>query len=113
MNKQEIEKMFNTCNNYHSCALCPYNPEDISLFIGDKWVGGCPNCDRKLVYAMSKGYRKGYRKAEKVRKETAKAIYERAKFVVNATSYFIDGKKYLHLDALKIIINSICGVEVE
>lgn len=76
MTKQEIEKMFNTCNNYHSCALCPYNPEDISLFIGDKWVGGCPNCDRKLVYAMSKGYRKGYRKAEKVRKETAKEILQ-------------------------------------
>lgn len=50
---------------------------------------------------------------KEVRKETAKAIYERAKFVVNATSYFIDGKKYLHLDALKIIINGICGVEVE
>ena len=76
MTKQEIEKMFSTCNNYHSCALCPYNPEDISLFIGDKWVGGCPNYDRKLVYAMSKGYRKGYRKAEKVRKETAKEILQ-------------------------------------
>ena len=58
MTKQEIEKMFSTCNNYYSCASCPYNPEDISLFIGDKWVGGCPNCDRKLVYAMSKGYQK-------------------------------------------------------
>lgn len=74
MTKQEIEKMFNTCNNYHSCALCPYNPEDISRFIGDKWVGGCPDYDKKLVYAMSKGYRKGYRKAEEVRKETAKEI---------------------------------------
>lgn len=59
MEKQEqIVRMANTCNNYHSCALCPYNPEDISRFIGDKWIGGCPNYDRKLVYAMSKGYRK-------------------------------------------------------
>ena len=66
MTKQEIKKMFNTCNNYYSCALCPYNPEDISRFIGDRWVGGCPDYDRKLVYAMSKGYRK----AEEVRKET-------------------------------------------
>lgn len=56
--EKEIEKMANTCNNYYSCALCPYNPEDISRFIGDKWIGGCPNYDRKLVYAMSKGYRK-------------------------------------------------------
>ena len=59
MTKQEqIKKMINTCNSYHSCALCPYNPEDISRFIGDKWIGGCPNYDRKIVYAMSKGYRK-------------------------------------------------------
>ena len=58
MNKDEIRKMANTCENYHSCALCPYNPEDISRFIGDKWKGGCPNYDRKLVYAMGKGYRK-------------------------------------------------------
>lgn len=75
MTKQEIEKMFNTCNNYHSCALCPYNPEDISRFIGDRWVGGCPDYDRKLVYAMSKGYRK----AEEVRKETAKEFAEKLK----------------------------------
>ena len=58
MNEKTVERMANTCNNYYSCALCPYNPEDISRFIGDKWIGGCPNYDRKLVYAMSKGYRK-------------------------------------------------------
>jgi cell division protein FtsB len=56
MTKDEIKKMVNTCNNYHSCALCPYNPEDISRFIGDRWKGGCPDYDRKLVYAMGKGY---------------------------------------------------------
>lgn len=54
--EQEIKQMANTCNQYHSCALCPYNPEDISRFIGDRWKGGCPNYDRKLVYAMGKGY---------------------------------------------------------
>lgn len=58
MNEKTVKRMANTCNNYYSCALCPYNPEDISRFIGDKWIGGCPNYDRKLVYAMSKGYRK-------------------------------------------------------
>ena len=56
MTKDEIKKMVNTCNNYYSCALCPYNPEDISRFIGDRWKGGCPDYDRKLVYAMGKGY---------------------------------------------------------
>lgn len=43
MTKNEIKKMVNTCNNYYSCALCPYNPEDISRFIGDRWKGGCSN----------------------------------------------------------------------
>lgn len=54
--EQEIRQMVNTCNVYHSCALCPYRPKDISRFIGDSWKGGCPNYDRKLVYAMGKGY---------------------------------------------------------
>ena len=56
--EQEIKQMVNTCNLYHSCALCPYNPEDISRFIGNRWKGGCPNYDRQLVYAMGKGYGK-------------------------------------------------------
>ena len=56
MTREEIKQMANTCNQYHSCAACPYNPEDISSFIGDRWKGGCPNYDRKLVYAMGKGY---------------------------------------------------------
>lgn len=91
MTKQEIKKMFNTCNSYHSCALCPYNPEDISRFIGDRWVGGCPDYDKKLVYAMSKGYRKGYRKAEEVRKETAIDFYsEMYDFAYRTKSYYTD-----------------------
>ena len=56
MTREEIKQMANTCNQYYSCAACPYNPEDISRFIGDRWKGGCPNYDRKLVYAMDKGY---------------------------------------------------------
>lgn len=56
MSEEEIKEMVNTCNCYHGCACCPYNPEDISRFIGDKWKGGCPNYDRKLVYAMGQGY---------------------------------------------------------
>lgn len=58
-------------------------------------------------------YNAGYRKSEEVRKETAKDIYEKAEFVVNATSYLIGDKKYLHLDALKEIVNIICGEEVK
>lgn len=58
MTEKEIRMMAITCENYHSCALCPYNPEDISRFIGERWKGGCPDYDRKIVYAMGKGYRK-------------------------------------------------------
>lgn len=56
MTREEIKQMVNTCDSYYGCGCCPYNPEDISRFIGDKWKGGCPNYDRKLVYAMGKGY---------------------------------------------------------
>ena len=56
MTREEIKQMANTCDSYHGCGCCPYNPEDISRFIGDRWKGGCPNYDRKLVYAMGKGY---------------------------------------------------------
>ena len=56
MTTEEIKQMVNTCDNYHGCGCCPYSPEDISRFIGDRWKGGCPNYDRKLVYAMGKGY---------------------------------------------------------
>lgn len=84
--EQEIRQMVNTCNVYHSCALCPYRPKDISRFIGDRWKGGCPNYDRQLVYAMGKGYGdvSEYKaeierlKAEtsNIRKETAKEILD-------------------------------------
>lgn len=109
MTKQEIEKMFNTCNNYHSCALCPYNPEDISRFIGDKWVGGCPDYDRKLVYAMSKGYRKGYRKVEKVRKETAKEILQRVVTLCKNEEDFQDGHVNTQLEPLFFGIANGCA----
>ena len=54
--EQEIRQMVNTCSMYRNCAACPYNPEDISRFIGNRWKGGCPNYDKKLVYAMGYGY---------------------------------------------------------
>ena len=80
MNKDEIRLMASTCANYYSCGLCPYNPEDISRFIGDRWKGGCPNYDRKLVYAMGKGY--GEVSEYKAEIERLKADY--AKLQTNA-----------------------------
>lgn len=84
--EQDIMQMVSTCNNYYGCGACPYNPEDLSRYIGDKWKGGCPNYDRKLVYAMGKGYGdvSEYKaeierlKAEtsNIRKETAREILD-------------------------------------
>lgn len=86
MTRDEIKQMVNTCDNYYGCGCCPYNPEDISRFIGDRWKGGCPNYDRKLVYAMGKGYGDiSEYKAEierlkeemsNIRKETAREILD-------------------------------------
>ncbi len=86
MTREEIKQMVNTCDSYYGCGCCPYNPEDISRFIGDRWKGGCPNYDRQLVYAMGKGYGDiSEYKAEierlkeemsNIRKETAREILD-------------------------------------
>ena len=49
---------------------------------------------------------------EKIRKETAEKIYLQAKAIVDATKYIVQGREYLHLDALKEIIKSL-GVEIK
>ena len=45
-------------------------------------------------------------------KETAAKIYLQAKAIVDATKYIVQGREYLHIDALKEIIKS-CGVEIK
>ena len=45
------EQMAVWCNKWFSCGTCPYNPLANKESI-------CPNFDKKLVYAMGKGYRK-------------------------------------------------------
>lgn len=96
---EEYEMMAQTCENYHSCGVCPYNPEDLTRFIGERWKGGCPDFDRKLVYALGKGYRK----EEEVLREERNKIYQMAK------------RHYEHGD-LRTFMNAfraIFGVEVE
>ena len=55
MDKQKelnaYEQMAVVCARLFSCGTCPYNPEANKESI-------CPNFDKKLVYAMGKGYRK-------------------------------------------------------
>lgn len=85
--EQEIRQMVNTCNLYRNCGGCPYNPEDISRFIGrGRWKGGCPNYDRKLVYAMGKGYGdvSEYKaEIERLRKETSNIRKETAREILD------------------------------
>ncbi len=49
---------------------------------------------------------------ERERKETAEKIYLQAKTIVDNTKYIVQGREYLHIDALKEIIKS-CGVEIK
>lgn len=84
--EQEIMQMVSTCNNYYGCGACPYNPEDLSMYIGDKWKGGCPNYDRKLVYAMGKGYGdvSEYKaEIERLKAETSNISKETAKEILD------------------------------
>ena len=46
------------------------------------------------------------------RKETAEKIYLQAKAIVDATKHIVQGREYIHIDALKEIIKN-CGGEIE
>jgi hypothetical protein len=45
-------------------------------------------------------------------KETAEKIWLQAKAIVDKTKHLVQGREYLHIDALKEIVKS-CGVEVK
>lgn len=100
MTKDEIKKMVNTCNNYHNCSGCPYNPKDISRFIGDRWKGGCPNYDDKLVYAMGKGYGK----ISEYKAEIDKLKAENARLTAKL------GQVLLAIDTVKEM-NAMCNID--
>lgn len=102
MTKDEIKKMVNTCNNYHNCSGCPYNPKDISRFIGDRWKGGCPNYDDKLVYAMGKGYGK----ISEYKAEIDKLKAENARLTAKL------GQVLLSIDTVKAM-NTMCNIEAQ
>ena len=54
-----------------------------------------------MIHQYDVGYGFGY---EKGSKETAEKIYLQAKTIVDKTKHIIQGREYLHLDALKEII---------
>lgn len=49
---------------------------------------------------------------EQVIKETAEKIYLQSKAIVDATKHIVQGREYIHIDALKEIIKN-CGGEIE
>ena len=86
---------------------------------------GYRNCKNKVVLTEEEyeaeqrvtGYWKERAKmwkqaAHEVRKETAREIYRKAKAIVDATKVLVQGREYLHIDALKELIKQ-CGVEME
>lgn len=108
MTKDEIKKMVNTCNNYHNCSGCPYNPKDISRFIGDRWKGGCPNYDDKLVYAMGKGYGKisEYKaEIERLNEDYSKLQEQFAKYQMASDKEIVAQVKQAKIDLLKALID--------
>ena len=106
----DYEMMAQTCDDYHSCGACPYNPEDLTKFIGERWKGGCPDYDRKLVYALGKGYRK----EEEVRKETLQSLFSSVSSIVETTMKYISFESpIIHLNTLKLLIKQEFGVEVK
>ena len=103
MTREEIKQMVNTCDSYYGCGCCPYNPEDISRFIGDKWKGGCPNYDRKLVYAMGKGYgdvSEYEAEIERLKEEYAKLQEQFAKYQLASGKEILAQVKQAKIDVL-------------
>ena len=49
---------------------------------------------------------------KRVSKETAEKIYLQAKAIVDATKHIVQGREYIHIDALKEIIKN-CDGEIE
>ena len=108
MTNEEIKKMASTCNNYQNCGGCPYNPKDISRFIGDRWKGGCPNYDSKLVYAMGKGYGKiSEYKAEikRLKDDYAKLQEQFAQYQMASDKEIAAQVKQAKIDLLKELID--------
>jgi hypothetical protein len=64
---------------------------------------------RWVAELLLETYNKG---VEKGNRETAEKIYLQAKAIVDATKHIVQGREYLHIDALKEIIRS-CGFEIK
>ena len=66
----------------------------------------------KILTATEKRIKELKRQILQARKETAEKIYLQAKAIVDATKHIVQGREYIHIDALKEIIKN-CGGEIE
>lgn len=97
------------CNAYrHAEAL--YNtgyrklPEDSVVLSREE--------QEKILKATESRINKLKEQVKQERKETAEKIYLQAKAIVDATKHIVQGREYIHIDALKEIIKN-CGGEIE
>ena len=63
----------------------------------------------ELKYQSEEDFSKAYDLGSK---ETAEKIYLQAKTIVDVTKHIVQGREYIHIDALKEIIKN-CGVEIK
>ena len=63
----------------------------------------------ELKYQSEEDFSKAYDLGSK---ETAEKIYLQAKAIVDATKHIVQGREYIHIDALKEIIKN-CGIEIK
>ena len=76
-------------------------PEDSVVFSREKIC--------ELKYQSEEDFSKAYDLGSK---ETAEKIYLQAKAIVDATKHIVQGREYIHIDALKEIIKN-CGIEIK
>ena len=63
----------------------------------------------ELKYQSEEDFSKAYDLGSK---EMAEKIYLQAKAIVDATKHIVQGREYIHIDALKEIIKN-CGIEIK
>ena len=73
-------------------------PEDSIVISREDWKD---NHDQALMYGKKEGS-----------KETAEKIYLQAKVIVDSTKWVVQGREYLHIDALKELVKQV-GAEIK
>ena len=104
--QEQIEEMASDMD--YVCTKRDLYPDDAKEIAKTLILLGYRKLDDHAIMALRKA--KGIE--NKIRKETAEKIYLQAKAIVDATKHIVQGREYIHIDALKEIIKN-CGVEIK